>query len=188
MTNDTTFTDERDGTREVLVPNSDGTGSCYHVRGGCGGHRLTSTEATAEELVTFRGLRPCAAKGCQSVGVPEYDRCDGCGKPIFDAADDERAGTVAYCAACDGYLEENPHEHGHEHYGLREPSHRFAGTVVMSYDDGTLVLDDGDRAVSVPGEGGPWKLGEQVEVVGHVREDGDSYRIEAEQVREVKKA
>jgi len=100
-------------TREVQIPHEKGTGECWHAVGGCGGHLVKTVEATAEELVTERGLRPCRAAGCKDAGLDDYQRCNGCGKPVF-----ERIG--GYCEECAAYLEANPAEAGHEQYELRE--------------------------------------------------------------------
>lgn len=160
--------DERDGTREVLVPSEDSQGEHYHVRGGCGGHRLTLKVATAERLVDT-GLRPCSARGCEGAGVPKYSRCDGCGKPVFDAV--VRGENIRYCHECADYLEEHPEHEGHMHYCLRTD---FTGTVVQTGDP--LILDNGTATVSVrdsPETPGTFALGQQVEAVGTVTKKDD---------------
>lgn len=112
-------TDTRDGVRRVRVPTEDSNGECYHVRGGCGGHHLTSIEATAKELLSVRGLYPCGAKGCVTHGIDEPRRCNGCGKPVFES-DPRAAEHATYCAMCADYLEANPDSQSHEQYKLRE--------------------------------------------------------------------
>jgi len=118
-TTDDVSTDERDGTREVLVPTEDSQGEHYHARGGCGGHLLTGTEATAEVLVSEHGLEPCRARGCDARDLAVPVRCNGCGKPVFDSV--ERHGPP-YCAACADVLAEHPDRHGHRQYRLRDPA------------------------------------------------------------------
>lgn len=115
-----------DGTRTLLVPTEDSQGEHYHVPGGCGGHRLTSIEATAEEVVTERGLRPCSANGCEAADIPLYDRCDGCGKPVFDPerhSYGDGRGSIDYCAACEDYRTNADIAPAmHDQYELRDPS------------------------------------------------------------------
>lgn len=109
-----------DPTKRVLIPHESGTGTCYHAIGGCGGHLVTSTTATAEELVTGLGLRPCQSAACLNANIPEYDRCDGCAKPVF-GAEPHADGVGRYCPACRAFLDEHPSP-SHDQYELRRPS------------------------------------------------------------------
>lgn len=107
-----------DATREVLVPAEEGSGECYHAVGGCGGHLVTSVEATAAELVHERGLRPCRANGCLDARIPVYRRCDGCGKAVFDP---EEFNAASYCYDCATHLHKRPSDQDHALYELRDP-------------------------------------------------------------------
>jgi hypothetical protein len=112
------MTDDRDGTREVLIPTDDSQGCHYHHPRGCGGHLLERVQATAEELVSDRSLVHCRARGCDARDLAVPVRCNGCGKPVFDAV--ERHGPP-YCAACADVLAEHPDRIGHRQYRLRDP-------------------------------------------------------------------
>lgn len=107
-----------DATKAVLVPTDEGAGECYHAVGGCGGHLVTSVEATAVELVADRGLRPCRANACVNAGIPTYRRCDGCGTAVFDP---EEFNAASYCYACATHLHKHPSDQDHPLYGLRDP-------------------------------------------------------------------
>lgn len=86
-------------TRSVYVPHDDGTGQCWHGDR-CGGHLVTTVEATAADLIE-RGLRPCSL--CLDQGdLDEPARCDGCGRATFDAlhVDDDGEHLATYCHRC----------------------------------------------------------------------------------------
>ena len=108
-----------DATETVLVPVEGAAGECYHVPGGCGGHLVTRVDATAAALIDERDLRPCRARGCRSVGIPIPERCDGCGRSVFDP---EPITGGKYCYECATHLHKRPSDQDHEQYALREPA------------------------------------------------------------------
>lgn len=116
-------------TKQVLVPVEDAQGECYHAPGGCGGHLVTTIEATAAELVEDRDLRPCRARGCKSVDIPTPTRCDGCGTPIFEP---DQFNEADYCKGCATHLHKFPSKQDHEQYDLRDPQLRVDGGSVKS--------------------------------------------------------
>jgi len=137
-----------DATREVLVPTEDSQGEHYHVPGGCGGHLVEKVEATAEDLVG-RELLPCSAAGCESADIPLYERCDGCGKPVFDPFDSpvSDSASVDYCAGCVLHLQENPNDAGHDQYSLRPPTMLVCRSCMATFEDtaeGRAGMEDHD--------------------------------------------
>ena len=121
MASDASSSDE---TKQVLVPVEDAHGECYHAPGGCGGHLVTTIQATAAELVEDRDLRPCRAHGCKSVDIPTPTRCDGCGTPIFEP---ELFNDGEYCKRCATHLHKYPSKKDHEQYALLDPKLRADG-------------------------------------------------------------
>jgi len=107
-----------DATETVLVPVEDAAGECYHVPGGCGSHLVSRVDATAAELIDERELRPCRARPCRSASIPTPERCDGCGRPVFDP---EPINGGGYCYECATHLHKRPSDQDHDQYALREP-------------------------------------------------------------------